>query len=360
MPANKSHHYVPQMYMRLFSDAGDKRVGVFALSTGKFIPNASIKGQACKDYFYGRGRRAEPAFGNIEGRAAAIFEAARRDGRLPHPVSEDYEWLMFFLAIQHSRTMDAEAQHNEAAEKVMRSMLRRKAELEGNERMLEALELVKIKRTNGVADAVRAATIGASLLTDLALLLVHNDSEIPFVASDAPVVTHNRMFEAHRLSNPAGYASVGLQLILPLGPRLVLLCYDAAAYDAHNAVDQAVRISDPAVARVMNDLQWEAADRVLFAASNMPVAELGAQAIRWGPLRIGDRTIFREEIVEATHDQVRTRFGVGAKPSIVPLDLPFLTLTLPCPAAMGPYERAPVRNDVKVAKAERAFDLITS
>jgi hypothetical protein len=59
VPANKSHHYVPQMYMRLFSNVGGKRVGVFALSTGKFIPNASIKGQACKDYFYGQGRRVE-------------------------------------------------------------------------------------------------------------------------------------------------------------------------------------------------------------------------------------------------------------------------------------------------------------
>jgi hypothetical protein len=226
--------------------------------------------------------------------------------------------------------------------------------------MLEALELVKITRTNGVAEAVRAATVGASLLTDLSLILVHNDSEMLFVASDAPVVLHNRMFEAHRLSNPAGYASVGLQLIIPLGPRLALLCYDAAAYEARDIFDQAVRFSDPAVARVMNDLQWEAADRVLFAASDMPVAELNAQAVRWAPLRIGDRTIFREEIVEATHDQVRTRFGVGAKPSIVPLDLPFLTLALPCPPAMGPYERVPVRNDVKVAKAERAFDLISS
>jgi hypothetical protein len=294
VPANKSHHYVPQMYLRLFSDAAGKRVGVFAISRSKFIPHASIKEQACKNYFYGRDPRVEGAFGNIEGRAASIFDAARNEGRLPPQGSEEYEWLMFFLGIQHSRTAGAEAQFNEAAEKVMRAVLRRQAELECDEKTLRALELVKIKRTNGIGEAVGVATIGASLLTDLALLLVHNDSEVPFIASDAPVVLHNRLYEAHRLSDTAGFATVGLQIILPLGPRLALICYDSAAYEVLGAVDQAVRISDPTVARVLNDLQWEAAEQVVFAVADTPIAELEAQAARWALERYSGKRLSRQ------------------------------------------------------------------
>jgi hypothetical protein len=37
--------------MRLFSGAAAERVGVFIIATGRFIPEAPIRGQACKDYF---------------------------------------------------------------------------------------------------------------------------------------------------------------------------------------------------------------------------------------------------------------------------------------------------------------------
>ena len=53
MPQNKSHHYVPQMFMRLFAREGDSRIGVFVIDRRKFIPGTPIRGQACRDYFYG-------------------------------------------------------------------------------------------------------------------------------------------------------------------------------------------------------------------------------------------------------------------------------------------------------------------
>lgn len=63
MPANKSHHYVPQMYMRLFARAGENRVGVYVINRNQFIPNAPIRGQACRNYFYGKDSRVERVFG---------------------------------------------------------------------------------------------------------------------------------------------------------------------------------------------------------------------------------------------------------------------------------------------------------
>jgi hypothetical protein len=156
MPDHKSHHYVPQMYMRLFSTDAS-RVGVFVIKSRKFIPHAPIRGQACSDYFYGKDLRAERAFGTIEGHAAKIFADIVDHHRLPSPDSEALEQLIFFLGIQHSRTISAAEQHNEGVLKAVKAMLRRKAKLEGNDALLDSIDKVRIKRTNAVSEVVRYA-----------------------------------------------------------------------------------------------------------------------------------------------------------------------------------------------------------
>lgn len=353
VPAYKSHHYVPQMYMRLFSGDG-VRVGVYVIKRNKFVPRAPIDGQACRDYFYGRNPRTEQAFGQIEGQAARIFAEAVEHRRLPASGSEEHEWLIFFLGIQHSRTMRAAEQHNEASVKALKAMLRRQAELEGNELILENLEKVRITRTNAVSEVVRYATIGASLLTDLTFVLVENESEIPFVASDAPVVLHNRLYEGQRIG-VTGYANVGLQLFLPLGPRLTLFGYDAAAYDVSADADSIVRLQRAEDSRLINDLQWEVAHAVLLVASDMPEGELHARAEHWRPLRKAERVVFNEEVVNQTGTEVRTRQGGGEVPSVISLDLSFISPLLPPPPQLGAWEIPPFRDPARVALTDRAF-----
>lgn len=71
-----SQHYVPQMYMRLFS-IDESSVGIYVLSSDHFIRQAPIKGQACRKYFYGKDGGVEKAFGTIEGRTAPDPERPR-------------------------------------------------------------------------------------------------------------------------------------------------------------------------------------------------------------------------------------------------------------------------------------------
>ena len=355
MSEHKSHHYVPKLYMRLFSGGLGERVGVFIIAQDRFIPKAPIKGQACRDFFYGTDGGAEAAFGALENQTAPTLRALL-EGQLPSPASEAYERLMLYIGIQHSRTVDAEAQFAEAAEKTVVAMLRTKLELEGNADMLEKLDLVTIKRTHAVGDAIRAATVGASLLTDLALLVIRNQSGLPFVSSDTPVVLHNRLYEATELVSAAGYASVGLQVFLPLGPEHLLLAFDSAAYSVVSNEPGVVGVHDADVVRALNDLQWEAADKVILATPLMPAAELHAQAARWRPRRTADRAIYRQEVVSTSENEVRIMQGVGPRPSSIKLELPFLRMLLPIAPPLGPYDRAPVRDLSKVAKVERVSE----
>lgn len=355
MPQNKSHHYVPQMYMRLFARADDNRIGVFVIDRRRFIPNAPIRGQACRDYFYGKDGRAEHALSSIEGHAARIFADVVGDRRLPAAASRDHEWLILYLGMQHARTVGAAEQHNEGAEKVAKSILRMKAELEGNREIVEALDRVRIKRTNAVSELISYTTIGASLLTDLTLVLIENHSLIPFISSDTPVVLHNRLYEGQHIS-VTGYANVGLQLFLPLGPRLTLFGFDAAAYEVETDARGICKLVDAAQATLINDLQWEAAHAVLLTASDMPEEALQRSASAWALLRRRERTAFRETVVERSSEQMRTRHGSGAAPSLVSLDLPFVSCKLPEPQLLGLWEMPPFRDQDRVARADRAFE----
>jgi len=354
MPENKNHHYVPQMYMRLFAQAGDNRIGVYVIDRAKFIPNAPIRGQACRDYFYGKDARVERAFGHMEGHAARIFADAVKHNRLPKPDSQDHEWLIFYLGMQHARTVGAAEQNNEGSEKLAKAILRRKAELEGNSAIVAALDSVRIRRTNAVSEVVGYATIGASLLADLTLTLIRNDSDTPFIASDTPVVLHNRLYEGQSVS-VAGYANVGLQLFLPLGPRLALFGFDGAAYAVHTDSDDIVTINDGAQIRLINDLQWEAAHAVLLVHPEMPEGELRSSAARWKANRPKERMAYREEIVSQSATEIRTRHGSGEAPSAVSLDLSFITCLLPTPPPLDPWEIPPFRDAEHVARVDRAF-----
>ena len=349
-----SQHYVPQMYMRLFS-INERSVAVYVLSSDHLIRQAPIKGQACQKYFYGKDGGVEKAFGTIEGRTAPILKGLVQ-GRIPTIGSYEHEALMFYLGLQHSRTADAAAQFGEAAVKTLRFLLRTQFELEGNQEMLDNLDLVKIERTNPVVDSIEAATVGASLLTDLNLLMIVNESDIPFISSDVPVTLHNRLYEASPHTDGAGYASVGLQLFIAVGPRHLLLAYDVEAYEPVHAMHGHVTVRDGAIIQLLNDLQWEAADLVILASPDMAEAELTDQAARWRSLRCGQRTIFRSEVSQVSNDKHLVRHGVGGVPSTIKLDLPFLRALLPNATPLGPFEVAPVRSTEKVAKAERAFE----
>lgn len=358
MPDHRRHHYVPRFYQELFA-ARPGAVGIFAIETRKLIPQAPIKRQAYRNYFYGTDGRAEKMLGEIEGNASLAFTRLLANRRIPAPGSADHHAILKFLATQHCRTVRAEAQHQEGAEKTMRAFLRKQAELEGNQRVLEALGSVRLKRIGAITESLRAGVIGASLLTDLAMVLVVNDSSVPFIASDAPVALHNRLFETEESCSAAGYGSIGLQILLPLGPRALLLCYDPAAYRADGARDGVLRVADDALVRTMNELQWECAEDLLFVSPQICREDLVRDADRWAPLRGGERMVFRWEVVEESDSQVRVRQGVGERPSIVRLDLPFLVERLRPGRKLDPFEAAPLRDPFKMDMIAAMHDTLS-
>ncbi|WP_353958780.1 DUF4238 domain-containing protein [Zwartia vadi] len=67
MATNKNQHFVPRCHLRPFTkDESDASINVFNLDRRKLIPNAPVKNQCSRDYFYGRDDRLEMAIQSLE------------------------------------------------------------------------------------------------------------------------------------------------------------------------------------------------------------------------------------------------------------------------------------------------------
>lgn len=77
MADNKRQHYVPKSTLRYFALDSDtkqepRQIRLFNISSQKIIPNASLKEQCYRDYFYGKNLAIEKALADMEGYFATL------------------------------------------------------------------------------------------------------------------------------------------------------------------------------------------------------------------------------------------------------------------------------------------------
>lgn len=65
MPANKNHHYIPQSYMKFFSEDG-KNVSIYNIKRKKIIASSPIRNTASQNYFYSKDIEIEKQISEIE------------------------------------------------------------------------------------------------------------------------------------------------------------------------------------------------------------------------------------------------------------------------------------------------------
>jgi hypothetical protein len=72
-------------------------------------------------------------------------------------------------------------------------------------------------------------------ISDLKYKILINLTDIPFITSDNPVVKYNQYLESRKWKHSkTGYASIGLQIFLPLNHKKLILLYDSNSYEIGN------------------------------------------------------------------------------------------------------------------------------
>ncbi|MDE2184645.1 MAG: DUF4238 domain-containing protein [Alphaproteobacteria bacterium] len=226
MPDNKRQHFVPQFYLRNFADDPERRsIRLFVLRRGLMMPQASIKGQCHRNFYYGADGRLEAAMGELEGEAAKIFRAIIDNHQAPRPMIQDHRTLVDFVASLLGRTEAAESELNQTVDAFGRQILAR-----ARPDLAEDLDKVTIGWSNAVIVALSHALAMSPVLWDLHFRVLTAAKEMTFITSDNPVVLFNQTFDPLHETMTRGLASAGLQIYFPVSPRHAILFYDPNWY----------------------------------------------------------------------------------------------------------------------------------
>lgn len=317
MPQNKSHHFVPQFLLRFFSVNGSS-VGLYNLRSGRIVTGASLKHQACRDWFYGRDGKAEHALGQIEGGASSVLRRMIATGLPPKRYSDDHHVLATFLLIQSARTAQAAAAATEMANKVGKLMLRYTLT---DPELLAVLDDLTIELTEPAAEALRPAVLETPVILDLKIKLLHNVSSTPFVLGDHPAVKHNGLYSGADVS-VLGLANLGLQFVMPISPEYAVVLYDEKAYSLGKPASNVVKLPSASIVMALNEFQWaNALDNIYFRPGDDPP--------RWTPDYDRLSELRGNERVSVWEDEVRLEGTKRAKVINVQTQRPSRALKMP-------------------------------
>ena len=103
---------------------------------------------------------------------------------------------------------------------------------------------------------------------DLELVLVKNISEMPFITSDNPVAKYNQLFMEREYYRPYGYGHWGIQIFVPISPKLCLVLFDSCAYRVRHIHNEKIVLNDPKAIQAINSLVVAYSDKKIYFSGN--------------------------------------------------------------------------------------------
>lgn len=229
-------HYVPQFYLRNFSDKIKKSIGLFRFQNRKFIRNASIKKIAYRIHYYDEDNTVEGFLAKEEKKWKEILDIF-----LGVNVTEEtiktiesngenlYEDLILFLSITAART----ARRGDSLIHFMHELDKQFGpdmnSTNYDEFFGEILDSLKHPGSLFINVAIEAS----QLYCGLRLIVIANNSSQGFITSDVPIIALNPLYNRAGLHEIFSTATVGIVLMIPISCQVCLCFYDPNAYECN-------------------------------------------------------------------------------------------------------------------------------
>jgi len=277
MAERKHQHYVPAFYLRNFSrNNDDKTIGIYNRAKRKYISSGSIKNQAYSDYFYGKDGKIEKQLGITENKASKIIARIISDRELPEFRSREHFDLLAFILFLSSRTEYSAECLNELADKQFKTMFA------GTSLSKDEINKYTMKFDNPASFrlSVTADSILSGICMDLKYKLIVNKTDNSLITSDNPVVKYNQFLEHKKtVGSNIGLGLKGLQIFLPINPKMSLIFYDSDVYEFERKKQEIIELNNKKDIRELNLLQFvNANDNIYF---NHQVSEKYIRSIMW-------------------------------------------------------------------------------
>lgn len=254
-------HFVPQFYLRHFGHT-EKQIHTTRLRPYRFIPSAAIRGQCQSNRFYEDDAGLERHILESERLYAALLRSVISERDLSESNEQSLKCFAAELYIRTRKT----AEHMKVFPKHMACEVLQTAidcgelpPVPGGQKLEDVIDLAGVPRF-----AMRfGGEILLELLTMKAKLLAAADGA-RFITSDQPVCLSNQFCASvEKDYGTAGFSLAGLQMVLPLSPKLCFFCFDPGVYKVGNRRDRVVALQEEDVA-VVNCLQVQSAENCLY------------------------------------------------------------------------------------------------
>jgi hypothetical protein len=245
---NENQHYIPQFYLKQFSNNQDRlTVGVFNRKNDVFFAKAPIKGQASKKHFYGKDLIIENFFGKHEGQWARVIANITNEWNVLNRNSVEYSSLLTFLGTIAMRTPTAInliQEQFELADKII-----------SNKHPLT--EPLSLNNLEAIRESFKMIIPVVKCLSDLDYKIIKNESAIPFITSDHPLVRYNKLYVSKKMKfSKTGFSTIGLIIFFPLSSNTMLILYDGGAYNIGPKRKSIFKITNKEEAKLLNTFQF--------------------------------------------------------------------------------------------------------
>ena len=207
----KNQHFVPQFYLRNFSN-NDKNIGMFRYKDKNYISNSSIKSVAYSKFLYGKDGKLEHLLSTLESKWAVIIRKIL-ESNLYFLTKEDLINLYYFVVISRTRTKKI-ADENKAIFNYFKERLPK----EGIHNSKFNMDQGNFEEAINIPNAlpIDVAMKNIDILYDLDAIIIENRTNYEYITCDSPVVLYNQFYVWRNYKINYGLASSGLQIFIPL------------------------------------------------------------------------------------------------------------------------------------------------
>src|SRR5690554_3954392 len=195
-----NQHYVSQFYLKNFSINNNKKnIGAYLLNEDKFIKSTEIKNQASDKYYYGEDGIIEEKLGLMETKQSPLItKIFEKEVPLKNSLRE--RDLYELVALTHIRNPEIVRYFKNMVNAV------------GNSAIYDSLGEGSLERHAKIIGFKFIDSI-VNFLIDLDYKILVNETDVPFITSDLPVVRYNKYLEdfSNSLCTIA-YSVVGLKV----------------------------------------------------------------------------------------------------------------------------------------------------
>jgi hypothetical protein len=282
------HHFVPKFYLRQFG-VSSKQIHLYNLARKLTVFEAPLSNQCYKHDFYGN-EVVEQNLAVLENHTAPVVRHLSQHCEPPEYGTEQHHLLLAFIALQALRTHRSGEQVNSMIDKLAHLLLEEDARSKDI-----ALSDFQIRTPHPALVSLAALESFIIGLSDLPVCLLVAPPRFHFITSDNPVVLYNTYCEGIQYSGVTGAVSSGLQVFLPLSPRVVLYLQDPDVYDLRKKM-RTFRVSEGDVKR-LNLLQAVHAEENLYfsiARQSRHISRVAGEAQRFRNLPLTEQLEFKD------------------------------------------------------------------